>query len=156
MATILLADEISTDLIFKDEKLTIEDVSKWLTSTKEVDVSTRAWEWTMNWISQNINRFRENENGEIWGKYDADQDICLVNKSLYAEALNKAGFDFTAVIRNFADRNQIERNSQGKFTHFTKAYGIKGAYIKFRLEPEKSDLAYEENYKQEQIDNLPF
>lgn len=155
MATILLADEISTNLIFQDEKLTIEDVSKWLTSAKEVDVASRAYEWTMNWISQNINRFRENENGEIWGKYIENEDICLVNKSLYAEALNKAGFDFAAVIRNFADRNQIERNSQGKFTHFTKAYGIKGAYIKFRLEPEKSDIAYEENY-QETMEDLPF
>jgi len=156
MATVLLADEISTDLIFKDEKLTIEDVSEWLTSAKEVDVSTRAYEWTMNWISQNINRFRENENGEIWGKYIENEDICLVNKSLYAEALNKAGFDFAAVIRNFADRGQIERNSQGKFTHSTKAFGVKANYIKFRLEPEKSDLAYEDNYKQEEMEDLPF
>ncbi len=156
MATILLADEISTEMIFKDEKLTIEDVSKWLTSSKEVDVSTRAYEWTMNWISQNINRFRENENGEIWGKYIESDDICLVNKSLYAEALNKAGFDFNAIIRNFADRGQIERNTQGKFTHATKAFGVKANYIKFRLEPEKSDLAYEENYKQEEMEDLPF
>lgn len=156
MATILLADEISTEMIFKDEKLTIEDVSKWLTSSKEVDVSTRAYEWTMNWISQNINRFRENENGEIWGKYIENDDICLVNKSLYAEALNKAGFDFNAVIRNFADRGQIERNSQGKFTHQTKAFGVKANYIKFRLEPEKSDIAYEDNYKQEEMEDLPF
>ena len=156
MATILLADEISTEMIFKDEKLTIEDVSKWLTSSKEVDVSTRAYEWTMNWISQNINRFRENENGEIWGKYIESDDICLVNKSLYAEALNKAGFNFNAIIRNFADRGQIERNTQGKFTHATKAFGVKANYIKFRLEPEKSDLAYEENYKQEEMEDLPF
>ena len=156
MATILLADEISTEMIFKDEKLTIEDVSKWLTSSKEVDVSTRAYEWTMNWISQNINRFRESENGEIWGKYIENEDICLVNKSLYAEALNKAGFDFSAVIRNFADRNQIERNSQGKFTHQTKAFGVKANYIKFRLEPEKSDLAYEDKYQQQDMEDLPF
>ncbi|MDO4391808.1 MAG: DUF927 domain-containing protein [Clostridium sp.] len=156
MATILLADEISTNLIFKDEKLNIDDVKNWLTSSKEVDVSTRAYEWTMNWISQNINRFKENENGEIWGKYIENEDLCLVNKSVYTEALNKAGFDFNAVIRNFADRNQIERNSQGKFTHFTKAFGIKGAYIKFRLEPEKSDIAYEENYEQSNLEDLPF
>ena len=156
MATILLADEISTEMIFEDEKLTIEDVSKWLTSVKEVDVSTRAYEWTINWISQNINRFKENENGEIWGKYIENEDVCLVNRSVYTEALNKAGFDFTAVIRNFANRNQIIRNSQGKFSHNTKAFGIKANYIKFRLEPEKSDLAYEEEYKQQELEDLPF
>ena len=156
MATILLADEISTELIFKDEKLTIEDIKKWLTATKEVDVSTRAYEWTTNWISQNINRFKENENGEIWGKYIENEDVCLVNRSVYTEALNKAGFDFSAVIRTFADRNQIIRNSQGKFSHNTKAFGIKTNYIKFRLEPEKSDLAYENNYMQEEMEDLPF
>ena len=157
MATILLADEISTQYIFKDEKLTIEDISKWLTSSKDVDVSTRAYDWTMDWISQNIKKFKDTDGniGEVWGKYNDDEDTCLVNKTVYAEALNKAGFDFTAVIRNFADRNQIERNSQGKFTHQTKAYGVKANYIKFRLEPDKSDIAYEENYQQT-MEDLPF
>lgn len=151
MATILLADEISTDLIFKDKKLTIEDVKSWLTSSKEVDVSARAYEWTMNWISQNINKFKENESGEIWGKYIEDQNICLVNKTVYTNELNKAGFDFNAVIRNFAERNQIEKNSQGRFTHATKAFGIRANYIKFRLESENLD-----NYEQSEIEDLPF
>ena len=157
MATILLADELSTEYIFKDEKLTIEDVSQWLTSSKDVDVSTRAFDWTMDWISQNIKKFKDTDGniGEVWGKYNDDEDTCLVNKTVYAEALNKAGFDFTAVIRNFADRNQIERNSQGKFTHQTKAYGVKANYIKFRLEPDKSDIAYEGNYQQS-MEDLPF
>lgn len=157
MATILLADEISTENIFKDEKLTIEDVKGWLTNTREVDVATRAYDWTIDWISQNINRFKENEtgNGETWGKYAENEDTCLVNRNVYIEALNKAGFDFSAVIRKFADRNQIVRNSQGKFSHQTKVSGIKANYIKFRLEPDKSDIAYEENY-QETMEDLPF
>lgn len=157
MSTILLADELSTDLIFKDEKLTIEDVSKWLTSAKEVDVSTRAYEWTMDWISQNIKKFKDTDNnGEIWGKYIEGEDICLVNKTVYTNELNKAGFDYNAVIRNFADRNQIERNSQGKFTHQTTINGVRSNLLKFRLAPEKSDIAYEENYKQEEMEDLPF
>ena len=156
MATILLADELSTDLIFKDKKLTIEDISNWLTSTNNVDVATRAYDWTMNWISQNINKFKEESNGEIWGKYIKEEDICLVNKSVYTEALNKAGFDFLAVIRKFAERNQIERNSQGRYTHSTKAFGVKANYIRFKLEPDISDIAYEENYKQENMEDLPF
>lgn len=155
MATILLADEISTNLIFKDDNLTVEDVNEWLTSTKEVDVAARAYDWTVDWISQNINKFKENESGEIWGKYIKEEDICLINKNVYIEALNKTGFDFSAIIRKFADRNQIERNSQGKFTHQTKAFGVKANYIKFRLEPEKSDIAYEKNY-QETMEDLPF
>lgn len=156
MATILLADEISTELIFKDEKLTIDDVKKWLTSAKEVDVSTRAYEWTIDWISQNIKKFKENETGEIWGKYVEDEDICFVNKTVYTNELNKAGFDFSAVIRNFADRGQIEKNSQGKFTHQTTINGVRSNLLKFRLEPNKSDIAYENKYTQEKLEDLPF
>lgn len=110
----------------------------------------------MNWISQNINKFKGNENGEIWGKYDEENETCLVNKSVYSESLNKAGFDFAAVIRKFADRSQIERNSQGRFTHATKAFGVRANYIKFRLEPEKSDIAYEDSYEQSNLEDLPF
>ena len=116
----------------------------------------RAYDWTIDWISQNINKFKENENGEIWGKYIQDENICLVNKNVYIDALNKAGFDFAAIIRKFAEREQIERNSQGKFLHQTKAFGVKANYIKFRLEPEISDIAYEENYKQQEMTDLPF
>ena len=89
-------------------------------------------------------------------KFIESEDICLVNKSVYSEALNKAGFDYSAVIRTFADRNQIEKNSQGRFTHATKAFGVRANYIKFRLEPEKSDIAYEDSYEQSDLEDLPF
>ncbi len=92
------------------------------------------------------------------GKYVEDEDICLVKiKVLYAEALNKAGFDFSAVIRNFADRNQMKPAIHKENSHIKqKAFGVKANYIKFRLEPEKSDLAYEEKYQQQNMEDLPF
>ena len=156
MATILLADEISTDLIFKDKKLEIEDIKEWLTSTKEVDIATRAYEWSMDWISQNINRFKDDDRNEIWGKYNPEEEICLVNKTIYTDALNKAGFDFSSIIRIFADRDWIIRNTQGKFTHSTKAFGVRANYVKFKLDPEISDIAFENTYEQAEMEDLPF
>lgn len=155
MATIILADKISTDLIFQDESLTIQDIQEWLTSSKEVDVATRAYEWTLDWINQNINKFTADTNTERWGKVDYDKGYCYINKSVYVAELNKVGFDYTAIIRKFAENEQIERNTQGKFIHQTHVYGIKSNYVKLKLEPEKSDISYE---KQIEIDDkeLPF
>lgn len=133
MAVILLADELCAESIFKDENLTIEDVSKWLTSKEEIDVSSRAYDWTLDWISQNIRKFQESETGEIWGKYIEDENICYINKTVYVNELNKAGFDYGAIIKHFAKKGQVERNSQGKIRHQTKVFGIKASYIKLKL-----------------------
>ena len=61
---------------------------------------------------------------------------------------------FTKQISSFS--TYLPQISPFSFTHSTKAFGVKANYIKFRLEPEKSDLAYEEEYKQQEMEDLPF
>lgn len=71
MSFLLLSDELSEQCIFKGEKpLSIENINPFLTSQKEIDNSERAYNWAVNWVSQNMNRFKDsiNNNGEIWGK----------------------------------------------------------------------------------------
>lgn len=148
MATILLADEISTELFFKDSKaLTIEDVKEFMISEKDVDVANRSYEWTINWIAQNQNRFMNENQGEIWGKLE--DSYCLVNKNVLVEHLKLNNFDYASSISKWAERGQIERNTQGKNQHCTKAHGIKGAYIKILLQ---LDLFS----KNESTDEIPF
>jgi len=150
MAVILLADKISTELIFKDNNaLNILDIKEYLNSNKEVDIATRAYDWTINWIEQNKNRFTNSNNqGEIWGKYIEEEDYCLINKNVLEDNLNKSGFDYKAIIKKFADRGQIQRNSQGKFIHQTHAFNAKGNYIKILfkvneiIEVEDSELPF--------------
>ncbi|MBE6011323.1 MAG: hypothetical protein E7234_02050 [Lachnospiraceae bacterium] len=58
---------------------------------------------------------------------------------------------YAAVIPKMAERGQIEKNTQGKFIHQTKTYGIKGSYIKVNLECDYlSQIAIETD------DPLPF
>ena len=50
------------------------------------------------------------------------------------------------------------RNSQGKFIHSTKVYGIKSSYIKFRL-PQDDDVTDKDGFMSVESDDqeaLPF
>ena len=135
MACILAADYISVKEIFKEEQpLRVEDVSEYLYSEKDIDVSQRAYEWMINFIDINQNRFRDSEDRfEIWGKLVEEEGFCLINKNVLTDKLREAGFDYFAVMGKMAERGQILRNSQGKFIHHTKAFGIKSSYIKVVL-----------------------
>ena len=132
MSMNILADEIATEHIFKDNfALKIEDIGEFLTSEKEVDVAQRAFDWALNWIAQNINRFKNDNMGEIWGKIDSG--YCFVNKNVLADYLNDNEFDYSAVTRKWAERGWITKNTQGKNVHCTHIYSVKGLYVKISL-----------------------
>jgi len=139
MACMLLADELATKCIFTGEvPLTIEQIKPFLASTSEVDSATRAYDWSVNWVARNQNRFLQPENisshsennGEVWGKIE--DNIATINKDVFAEQLRKAGFDYSMVSK-FAERGQVVKNSQNKLVHQTKVYGIKASYIKLKM-----------------------
>jgi len=136
MACILLADELSCQSIFPhDEPLKVKDVTQYLRSVKSVDVSERAYEWVINWVARNENRFSINQGGEIWGKIEGD--FAIVNKDVLVQHLKENGFDYSAVTRKWAKKGYIEKNSQGKNVHCTKVYGKKAMYVKINLNPEE-------------------
>lgn len=148
MACILVADRLLTDLIFKEETaLTIKDVQEYLRSAKEVDVAERSYQMVLNWIAKNPVRF-QNPNaddslnkGEVWGRIDIHDDTpemppaAVINKDVLCEFLDRSGFDYAAVSKKWAAKERIQRNSQGKYIHNTKVYGIKANYIKLNMEP---------------------
>jgi len=116
MSAILLADEISCEIIFRDVPLKISDIKDYLRSKADVDVPTRAYDWTVSWIARNANRFTDQDNnGEIWGKIDLDNNCCMVLKDVLTEQMSRAGFEYPAVVRKWAENGYIERNSQGRY-----------------------------------------
>lgn len=149
MACILVADRILTEQIFKDETaFTIQDVEKYLRSAKEVDVAERSYQAVLNWIAKNPVRF-QNPNGtdmlnkgEVWGRIDADDDqpekapVAVINKDVLSSFLEQAGFDYAAVSKKWAEKGRLMKNSQGKFVHQTKVYGIKASYLKVTMQPD--------------------
>ena len=150
MSAILLADELSCKIIFRDVPLKISDIKDYLRSKTDVDVPTRAYEWVISWIARNTNRFTEQDNnGEIWGKLDLDNNNCLVLKDVLTEQMSKAGFEYPAVVRKWAENGYIERNSQGRYYFNTHVYGIKGNYVKIVFNNE-------DNIVDENLETLPF
>lgn len=147
MACILVADRILTDQIFTEETpLMIDDVKEYLRSAKEVDVAERSYQTVLNWIARNPMRFRnpigpdaENK-GEVWGRIDTDDDhpekppVAVINKDVLCDFLEDGGFDYTAVSKKWAEKDRLIINSQGKYVHQTKVYGIKASYIKLKFE----------------------
>lgn len=149
MSCILVADHILVDQIFTDEEpLQVNDVKGYLRSAKEVDVSERSYQMVLNWIAKNPIRF-QNPNGddqinkgEVWGRIDADDDhpeippVAVINKDVLCDFLEKSGYDYAAVSKKWAAKDRLVKNSQGKFVHQTRVYGMKASYIKLRMEPE--------------------
>ena len=133
MALILLADDLSCSCIFpEDTPIRVEQVSKYLHSNKAVDVSERAYEWVISWIAVNKNRFDENQTGEIWGKVIGE--YVYVIKEILVEHLRKNGFEYSAVIRKWAENGHIAVNSEGKYTHVTRMLGSRPRCIKINID----------------------
>lgn len=147
MSCILVADHILVDQIFTDEApLQVKDVEGYLRSAKEVDVAERSYQIVLNWIAKNPLRFQNttggDNKGEVWGRIDADEDhpeippVAVINKDVLCDFLEKSGYDYAAVSKKWAAKDRLIKNSQGKFVHQTKVYGMKASYIKLRMEPE--------------------
>lgn len=168
MACILVADRILTELFFTDEeRLTIEGVEPYLRSTKEVDVAEQSYQAVLNWIAKNPARFQNpnapdsaNRYGEVWGRIAEDEKppaatVAVINKDVLYKFLEQSGFDYAAVSKKWAAKKYLVLNSQGKFVHQTRVYGMKASYIKLRMETEDNSDGFLklEEYEQEQ---LPF
>ena len=134
MALILLADEISCSSIFDgDVPLCAEDVAEYLHSVKTVDVAERAYQWCLDWIDRNQNRFVAGGNyGEIWGRMG--EGFVMINKSVLEEELHKAGYEYDAVSRKWAEKGYIIRDKSGNLRHRTSVFNIKASYVKLNLE----------------------
>lgn len=162
MSCLLLADELAVRLFFPGEvPLSVSQVKKYLQSAMDVDVAERAYQSVLNWAAKNPVRFEDPKadnspnKGEVWGKID--ETVLVINRDVLLEYLNKNGFDYTAVSKKWSEKGYLVRNSQGKFIHSTKVYGIKSSYIKFNLPQDDdnvdSDGFMTVDYEQEK---LPF
>ena len=114
----------------------------------------------MSWVAKSQIRFEDpkaadsSNKGEVWGKID--DNLLTINRDVLLDFLDKNGYDYTAVSRKWDEKGYLKRNSQGKFIHCTKVYGIKSSYIKFNL-PQDDNSADENEFMQvDEDEDLPF
>ena len=106
MALMQMGDMFASLYFFDDGELKTDEIKQFLTSAKDVDVSERAYEFTMNLIALNQNKFGVSDVGEIWGKEDGNH--ILINKDVLIKELRKEGFEYES-IKNKWDEKRIYR-----------------------------------------------
>jgi putative DNA primase/helicase len=130
MAIMLVADRIASELFWPTEQpLTVSDVSPYLSSAAEVDVTERAYQFICGAIAENQANFCEAAK-QIWGSIE--NEYVYINKNVLCRIMEDAGFDFDAVKAKWHEKGYLERNNQGKYHHCKSIGGIKATYVKIR------------------------
>lgn len=153
LAFIILADRIANKCIFGNEKsLQIDNLISVLKTETEVSQSERAYDFIIDWIATNQKCFILNESDPMpiktLGKIE--KGFCYFNQSELIEVLSKNNFDFDAIKKDWSIKGYLEKNSQGRYFHYTKVRSIKAQYTKIKLPEEKAEF---QNINQE---NVPF
>jgi uncharacterized protein (DUF927 family) len=132
LASILLANELANECIFDDDYiLQVEDIVEYVNDKDEIKTAVKAQEYIMNIISANWKRFEESNYGECWGI--KDDFVCTINAQILFRELEKGGFEFNTVKKEWAENGFLETNSQGKFIHQTTVRKERGSYIRLKL-----------------------
>lgn len=170
MAVILLADQLSCECIFKEDKpLEISDVEKFMFSEQDIDVGNVALKLLLNMYDSNKNKFKiETEDkvnlgktifimdenikysNEIWGKVDKDLKYIVFNETVAQELLNQKGIPYESALASWKNNGLLIRASNKSFYHNFRVNGSAGTYIKFDLDSyyrmlDNEDKKQEEN-----------
>ena len=124
-SAILVADHIATELFFKDNNnLTVDDMAKIMTKKDEVNVNTRAYDYILELVARNPNKFKTNDfgdyQGEVWGKIESNSVYFI--KSVFDREMQMAGFNSTAFLA-WAKRRGILKTAEGRRTIVSRIAG---------------------------------
>jgi len=132
LASILLANELANECIFKDDYiLQVEDIEEYINDKSEIRTAVKAKEYIISIINMNSKRFEENNYGECWGI--KDDYYCIINTQALYRELEKGGFEFNTIKKDWADMGFLELNSQNRYIHQTTVRKEKGNYIRLKL-----------------------
>ena len=154
MACILVADKITSEVIFEDKALKIDEIKDYF--TKDVDEADRIYNLIIDWFYQNINKFYYDSNitnSEIWGNYKKVNDeiieIYIIPKVL-REFLSNNNINFDGIKNKLFEKGYIEKNITIKRQAFTFSRKINGANcqcIKFIIVPQNLEENNDDNEK---------
>lgn len=153
MAVILLADQLSCECIFTEDKpLEISDVEKFMFSEQDIDVGNIALKLLLNMYDSNKNKFRiETEDkvnlgkttlvydaetkysNEIWGKIDQELKYIVFNETVVQDLLNQKGIPYESALASWKNNGLLIKASNKSFYHNFRVNGLAGTYIKFDL-----------------------
>lgn len=138
-ALLITADAYADQIIFQDHtSLTIGDIEPYLATKSAADQNQRAYEWLLEFIASNPNRFAISgiNTGETWGLQGAD--MVYIIKSIFDQKMMEAGFNPTSFLSWAKRKGVIECDSEGRNT---RTKWISGSRVRcvFLKQPKYSD-----------------
>lgn len=132
LATLLLANQLSNECIFDDDYiLQVEDIVEYVNDKNEIQTAIKAKEYILGIISANYKKFEDFGYGECWGI--KDDWYCTINAQILYRELEKGGYEFNTIKKDWVEMGFLEKNSQGRFIHYTTVRKEKSMYIKLKL-----------------------
>lgn len=146
-ATIIVADILATEWIFKDNRaLTINEISEFLQSKAAVSSGDRGYHYILDWIAQNSNKFRQIDQGDMYGVLDGGWAYII--KSVFCRAAEDGGYSPVALLSYLKQQDLIQtrgrNNTKGK-----RIGGVLTECVALRLASEIDENTGEE-------EELPF
>lgn len=136
LASILLANELGNECVFDDDYiLKVEDIMEYVNDKDDIKTAVKAKEYIISVINANQNKFNESNYGECWGRVFEiwDGDIkkykFQINAQILFRELQKGGFEFNTIKKEWAESGFLQKSSSGRFIHQTTINREKGNYI---------------------------
>lgn len=149
-SVILAADKLIDEWIFNDGKtLQISDIQPFLLTKSQVSQNERAYEFLIDFIAINKNRFEMNVNadyvGECWGVIDdyngAENyvgDCVYIIKSQFDKIMRNEGYNPTAFL-SWASRTGIAISKKGRNTMMKRINGTPSNVVCLKI-PDSEDI----------------
>lgn len=129
IATLIVANELSQECLFPEEEiLTIDDFKDYINNKEEIVTWKKAYSYIINHFVANDNKF-DSTFTECWGR--STDYYYMVNKGILVRELQKMGFEFDSIKKDWDKYGILEKNSQGRYAIYTKVGQLpKASYIK--------------------------
>ena len=130
-AALLLADDIADEVIFQDDlgRLTFDELKPYLLTAEEISPGTRAYEFLVDWITANRNRFGEDAPNDFYGLIE--DGWAYVVRSEFDRIMNQEGFSSRAVLNDWYLKGLIQTEESGGKTRYAKRRRIKDTRASF-------------------------
>lgn len=137
-AIVIAADFLAAPEIIGDEPLTIEDISAYLQTNREVDVNERAYAWLCDWVASNAGMFYDSDfsgGSSTWGRIRPAEDEAYIIRSVFNQAVGEAGFSASALLSWLRRKGLLRlRNSESRaFTVSIRINGLAVECVAVRL-----------------------
>ena len=133
LASLLLANELANECIFKDDYiLQIEDIEEYINDKDEIRTSILARDYIISIIDANNKKFEENNYSECWGRFkevNGSYSLCYINIEILKRELLRGGFEFDTVKKEWAEMKFLIKNSVGRYIHQTTLNKEKSRFI---------------------------